>query len=62
MITMTNYGTLLPTVKCILFGLSPSLRTRDYWSYDAFLSNNYIKNIMTEKQFEKNHTILPLLR
>ena len=33
----------------ILFGLSPSARTRDYWSSDAFLGNTYVKNIMSEK-------------
>ena len=37
----------------ILFGLSPSAQTRDYWSSDPFLGNNYVKKIMTEKRFEK---------
>ena len=37
----------------ILFGLSPSSRTRDYWSSDAFLGNTFVKNIMPEKRFEK---------
>ena len=37
----------------ILFGLSPSTRTRDYWSSDPFLGNEYVKKIMTEKRFEK---------
>ena len=36
----------------ILFGLSPSACTRDYWSSDAFLGNTFVKN-MPEKQFEK---------
>ena len=36
----------------ILFGLSPSVRTRDYWSSDPFLGNDYVKKIMTEKRFE----------
>ena len=37
----------------ILFGLSQSARTRDYWSSDPFLGNNCVKKIMTEKRFEK---------
>ena len=37
----------------ILFGLSLSARTRDYWSSDPFLGNTFVKNIMPEKQFEK---------
>ena len=37
----------------ILFGLSPSARTRDYWSSDPFLGNDYVKKFMMEKRFEK---------
>ena len=37
----------------ILFGLSPSARTRDYWFSDPFLGNDYVKKIMMEKRFEK---------
>ena len=36
----------------ILFGLSPSARTR-HWSSNAFLGKTYMKNIMSEKQFER---------
>ena len=37
----------------IIFGLSPSAQTRDYWSSDPFLCNDYVKKIITEKRFEK---------
>ena len=37
----------------ILFSLSPSAHTRDYWSSDPFLGNTFVKNIMPEKWFEK---------
>ena len=33
----------------IMFRLSPSACTRDYWSSDAFLGNTFVKNIMPEK-------------
>ena len=36
----------------IMFGLSLSAHTRDYWSSDAFLGNAFMKNIIPEKQFE----------
>ena len=33
----------------IMFGLSPSAHTRDYWSSDAFLGNTFVKNTMPKK-------------